>query len=212
MEETTAGNRPVPARILLVDDHPLVLSGLQELLRARGAQVATARRVEDAARLIEQDERFDLLLLDLNLGRESGLDLLDRLLDKRPSQVVLLSGVAEQEWVMQGFALGAHAFIPKSIEVDEVLSALSVLAGAPKLSNSGWIWESDRKQLVDARDFFPKHTVLTPKEREVFMQLRQGKLDKQIADDLGLSIHTVRVHVRAIKRKRGHNRRFEQEV
>ncbi len=63
--------------------------------------------------------------------------------------------------------------------------------------------------MEDACTIFPRHTLLTQKEREVFMLMRKGLLDKQIADELGLSIHTVRVHLRAIKRKRGHNRRFE---
>jgi DNA-binding NarL/FixJ family response regulator len=213
MGETAASkNNTLPGRILLVDDHPLVLSGLGELLRGRGSHVATARRLEDATRLIEKEARFDLLLLDINLGRESGLSLLEHPPGNMPEQIVLLSGVAEQEWVMQGFALGAHAFIPKSSEVDEVLAALLALAGKSRPPSSGWVWVSERKQLLDAHDVFPKHTVLTPKEREVFMQLRQGKLDKQIADELGLSVHTVRVHVRAIKRKRGHSRRFELDV
>jgi DNA-binding NarL/FixJ family response regulator len=212
MGETAASAAALPGKILLVDDHPLVLSGLGEMLRARGSLVATARTLEDAARLLEEEDRFDLLLLDINLGRESGLTLLERPPANIPEQVVLLSGIAEQEWVMQGLMLGARGFIPKSIEVDELLAALLALGGKPRLPGSGWMWASERKEFVDARVFFPKHTVLTPKEREVLMQLREGKLDKQIADDLGLSIHTVRVHVRAIKRKRGHSRRFEQEI
>ena len=212
MGEMVAGDKTLPGKILLVDDHPLVLSGLGELLRGRGSHVVTARRLEDAVRLIEKEERFDLLLLDINLGPVNGLILLERPPANMPKQVVLLSGVAEQEWVMQGFALGAHAFIPKSIEVDEILAALLAVVGKPRLPNSGWVWVSERKEPQDARDVYPKHTVLTLKEREVFMHLRQGKLDKQIADELGLSVHTVRVHVRAIKRKRGHSRRFEQDV
>ena len=198
-------------RVLLVDDHPLILSGLAENLHGSGCHVATARGLADALRLIAEEEKFDVVVLDINLGKENGLDLLEHPPSKLPERVILLSGATEQEWVMQGFALGAMGFIPKNVELDEVLAALAELMDKPIIHGSGWVWNSDIRQLVDAYDFFPRHTVLTPKERVVFMRMREGKLDKQIADELGMSIHTVRVHIRAIRRKRGLNRRSEQE-
>lgn len=199
-----------PKRVLFVDDHPLVLSSLSEMLRARGCDVVTAKRLDDAEKLIRDSDTFDLVLLDINLGKDNGLTLLESPPPNMAKRVVMLSGVTEQEWVLHGFALGAFGFIPKSIELEEVMIALSALSNKPALPNSGWVWDSEARDLVEASDFFPRHSVLTPKERDVFMLLRDGKLDKQIADDLGLSIHTIRVHIRAIKRKRGHNRRFEQ--
>jgi len=211
MGEIAAADEALPGRVLLIDDHPLVLSGLGGLLQGCCAHVATAKRLEDAARLIEHESPFGLVLLDINLGRQNGLTLLEHPPANLSKKVILLSGVTEQEWIMQGFALGAHAFITKSIEVDEMLVALKAVLLKARLPNSGWIWVSEKREPVDARQVFPKHTVLTLKEREVFAQLRQGKLDKQIAEELGLSVHTVRVHVRAIKRKRGNTRRFEQD-
>ena len=198
-------------RVLFVDDHPLILSALAENLGELGCHVVTAKRLADAIELIGNEEKFDVVLLDINLGKENGLDLLEHPPAKLPERVILLSGATEQEWVMQGFALGATGFIPKNVELDEVLTALAELMDKPIIRGSGWVWNSDIKQLVDAYDFFPRHTLLTPKEREVFMQMREGKLDKQIADELGSSIHTVRVHIRAIRRKRGLNRRSEQD-
>jgi DNA-binding NarL/FixJ family response regulator len=198
-------------RVLFVDDHPLILSGLAEHLGGSGCQVVTAKRLADAAKLIDEQARFDVLLLDINLGKENGLALLENPPAKLPERVVLLSGATEQEWVMQGFLLGALGFIPKNVELDEVMTALAALMDKTRIPGSGWVWNPDVKQLVDAYELFPRHTVLTPKEREVFMKMREGKLDKQVADELGLSIHTVRVHIRAIYRKRGHNRRSEQE-
>lgn len=199
----------LPARVLFVDDHPLVLSGLAEMLRARGCYVATARKLDEAARLLLTEKNLDMLLLDLNLGQENGLDLLENISPNMPERVIMLSGVMEQEIILHGFQMGAFGFIPKSVEPDKVIAALSALMAKPKLQNSGWLWSHESMKMEDAHTIFPRHTMLTPKEREVFMLMREGKLDKQIADELGLSIHTVRVHLRAIKRKRGHNRRFE---
>ena len=199
----------LPRRVLFIDDHPLVLSGLAGMLRGCGCYVATARKLEEASLLLLAEKNLDMLLLDINLGQENGLDLLENPSPNMPERVIMLSGVMEQEIVLQGFQMGAFGFIPKSVEPDKVISALAALMIKPRLQNSGWVWNHESMEMEDAHSIFPRHTLLTPKEREVFMLMRDGKLDKQIADELGLSIHTVRVHLRAIKRKRGHNRRFE---
>lgn len=196
--------------ILLIDDHALVVSGIAGLLRDHGHAVVTARDLAEA-RVALTGGDFDLLLLDINLGAESGLDLLEAGEDKLPPRIVLLSGVTEQETIFRGFEIGAFGFIPKSIEPAELVVALADMAGRQPLKDSGWVWDAQRREVLDAYAHFPRETVLTPKERQVFMLMREGKLDKQIADEMALSIHTVRVHIRAIKRKRGHNRRFEQQ-
>lgn len=198
--------------VLLIDDHPIVLKGIAGFLEDAGYQLATARNLVEA-RTVLRAGCPDLMLLDINLADENGLDLLEHRGDLvLPERVLLVSGITEQELIFKGFELGAFAFIPKSIEPQELLEAIAACLERPALPHSGWFWSSDRRALVDAHEHFPRETTLTPKERAVFMQLRAGKLDKQIADELGLSIHTVRVHLRAIKRKRGHNRRFEQSL
>lgn len=198
------------ARILLVDDHPLVLDGMADTLEKRGYRVAKAGSVAEARALLGAGERFAAALLDINLGQASGLELLDGTHGKLADRVILLSGLAEQEWILKGFEAGAIGFIPKSTEMAQVVEAVAALLQAPHLAVSGWVWSTAARRLVEAREFFPAHTLLTPAEREVFLRMKEGKQDKQIADELGRSIHTVRVHIRSIKRKRGHNRRSER--
>jgi DNA-binding NarL/FixJ family response regulator len=195
--------------ILFVDDHNLVASGISGLLREHSHDVVTANSLVQARSALEK-RRFDLLLLDINLADENGLSLLEAPPARLPPRVILLSGISEQEWIFRGFELGAFGFIPKSVEPEELLSAMDIMLTHSALSEGGWVWDTQRKAVVSADLCFPKETILTHKEREVFMHMREGKLDKQIADIMGLSIHTVRVHIRAIKRKRGHNRRLEQ--
>ncbi len=195
------------ARIVVVDDHPLVLDGVADALQKRGHRIAKARSLAEARALLAAGERFEAALLDINLGQENGLELLDAARGKLAHKVILLSGLAEQEWILKGFEAGAIGFIPKSAEMEQVVEAVGALLQAPHLPASGWVWSTAGRRLVEAREFFPAHTVLTPAEREVFLRMREGKQDKQIADELGRSIHTVRVHIRSIKRKRGHNRR-----
>lgn len=202
----------LPCRVLFVDDHPLILSSLAEMLRHLGYEVKTARGLSEALQHVGRENKFDMVLLDINLGQENGLDLLEKADPDSLGKVVMLSGIAEHEWVLHGFAKGAFGFIPKSIEPEQIVAAISAMLSEQRLHYSGWVWDSVSKKLMDAQDFFPRAATLTSKEREVFMLLRAGKLDKQIADELGLSIHTIRVHLRAIKRKRGHNRRSEQNI
>lgn len=198
-----------PLSILFVDDHNLVASGISGLLRGQRHTVVTAGNLS-TARLALEKSNYDLLLLDINLGHENGLMLLETATSTLPPHVILLSGINEQEWIFRGFELGAFGFISKSVEPEELLLAIDTMLGNPSLPESGWVWDTQKKTVASAHLCFPKASILTPKEREVFMQMREGKLDKQIADIMGLSIHTVRVHIRAIKRKRGHNRRLEQ--
>jgi two-component system NarL family response regulator len=198
-----------PLSILFVDDHNLVASGISGLLRAQSHGVVTVNNLADARSALGKSS-FDLLLLDINLGHENGLSLLETSSLERPPRVIMLSGASEQEWIFKGFELGAFGFISKSIEPEELLSAIDAMLTHPPLPEAGWVWDVQKKAVVSAYLCFPRETILTHKEREVFMQMREGKLDKQIADIMGLSIHTVRVHIRAIKRKRGHNRRLEQ--
>ena len=196
--------------ILIVDDHPLVLSGIADVLRQSGYRVAKARNLAEAREQLRAGARFDAALLDINLGQASGLELLDGRHGKLADKVILLSGLAEQEWILKGFEAGAIGFIPKSAEMDQVVQALGALLQAKPIPASGWVWSTREAKLVEAREFFPANTLLTPAEREVFLRMRDGKADKQIADELERSIHTVRVHIRSIKRKRGHNRRGER--
>ena len=202
-----------PPRIIVVDDHPLVLAGIADVLQQRGYRVAKAKDPAAELELLRAGERFDAALLDINLGQESGFALLDGTYGahgKLADRVILLSGLAEQEWILKGFEAGAIGFIPKSTELEQVVEALGALLEAKRLPASGWVWSARQRALVEAREFFPAHTLLTPAEREVFLLMNEGKQDKQIADELGRSIHTVRVHIRAIKRKRGHNRRGQR--
>lgn len=195
--------------VLFVDDHNLVASAISALLRMRSYDVTTANNLVRARDAMESS-LYDLLLLDINLGTESGLTLLEKGTSNLPRHTIMLSGTSEQEWIFRGFELGAFGFISKNVEPDELLSAIESMVMRPPAPEAGWIWDTQQKTVVSAYSYFQKETILTSKEREVFMHMREGRLDKQIADIMGLSIHTIRVSIRAIKRKRGHNRRLEQ--
>ena len=90
--------------------------------------VVTVNSLNDARSALEESS-FDLLLLDINLGHENGLSLLETPTTRLPPRVILLSGISEQEWIFRGFELGAFGFIPKSVEPQELLSAIDRMLG-----------------------------------------------------------------------------------
>lgn len=195
-------------QILIVDDHPMVLSGVAATLHARGHSVTTARD-SSAALTALQAATPELALLDYHLAEDSVAILLAHPACRAVRSIVVFSGMTDPEDILGVLEEGAHAFVPKSIEPDDLVPALEAVSALTL--DGGAVWSTQRRAFIAAASAFPKASTLTPKEREVFRYLRRGLLDKQIADELGLSIHTVRVHIRAIKRKRGCTRRAEQE-
>lgn len=194
--------------ILIADDHPLLLHGLSGLLAQRGHTVATVADIPEAIGLLTSEAGFDLLVLDFNLPTGPASLLLRNHAAILPPRIVVLSGILEPEDVLDVLDLGACVFLPKCIDTMAMIGILERLDGLAEVKG-GYVWDVAHHRLVAAHDLYPKGTVLTTKEREVFMLMRKGLQDKQIADSLELSIHTVRVHLRAIKRKRGSRRRHE---
>lgn len=194
-------------KILLVDDHPLVLQGIAAALSARGHEVLTAADLAPAREILRAHADTELLVLDLNLPSGSGIELLQQMAGALPPHVAVLSGQIEPEDISYALSLGACAFVAKTIEPGALVEALESLPGLPAKLRGACIWQERGRGFVHIHEVFARATLLSVKEREVFMLLRQGLADKQIADRLGLSIHTVRVHARAIKRKRDVKRR-----
>ncbi|MFL5349294.1 MAG: sigma-54-dependent transcriptional regulator [Hyalangium sp.] len=116
--------KPGP-RILLVDDDPGVLKGLRGLLSDEGFQPLEARSAAEAARLLEAPEGPpDLVLLDLRMPGETGLELLARLPRPLPAPVVVLSGEASPAEAVQALKLGATDFVEKPPSPERLLTAL----------------------------------------------------------------------------------------
>ncbi len=198
-------------RICVVDDHPLVLEGISTVLGRRGHFVAGAGDIADAARTLNDEGPFDLLLLDYNLPSGKGPDLLKWPGLPLPPHLIILSAMTDPEDILYALEqTSAGAYIPKHVGLDDLAMAIEQLLEPP--SPAKGLWDADRRAFVDVPTAFPGNALLTPRERQVLMLLRKGLLDKQIAEQLGRSIHTVRVQIRSVKRKRGQTRRAEVEL
>ncbi|MGE3541475.1 MAG: response regulator [Candidatus Tectimicrobiota bacterium] len=194
-----------PIRVLIVDDHGIMRAGLRMLLESHpGIQVVAeavqcAEALEAAAR-----ERPDVIVLDLDLGTESGLDCLpDLLTTAATSRVVVLTGVRDAALHRQAIRLGAVGLVRKEKAVDELLQAIEkVHAGEVWLESTmvasvlGEMTRTRPAQPVDPEA--AKMASLTEREREVVTLVGQGLRNRQIAERLSISETTVRHHLTAI--------------
>jgi DNA-binding NarL/FixJ family response regulator len=206
-------------KVLLVDDHPLILSALQAMIQELDPDVkVTAVGSASAARnALAADADFDLVLLDLQLGDASGFDVLVEMRKAHPAlPVVVISASDRASDVIQAIDLGAMGFVPKRASNDTLVDALRLVmaggiyvpamhlgsqAGAASRSSTPAIPAADTATYQVTPSF--EELGLTPRQADVLTQLLQGKPNKEIARRLGLSVETVKDHVQAVLRALG---------
>ena len=193
-------------RVLVVDDHPLILEALAQLLPqlAPGTEVRVARDRASAETALDDDPDIDLVLLDLALPGTRGLDFLaDLQLDYPGVPVVVLSATHDRATVAAAMAAGARGFIPKTANPRALQDALGqVMNGRLYLAE-----EIGGEPGGDGVHVAPRELGLTLRQADVLKLLVQGKPNKLICRDLRLSEGTVKVHVSAIlKALRVHTR------
>ncbi|MBL8324792.1 MAG: response regulator transcription factor [Rubrivivax sp.] len=217
-------------KVLLIDDHPLVLTALQAVIGNIGAhiQVAGVGSAAAARRAMQEDPDRDLVLLDLALGDADGFELLAELRNTYPAvPVVVVSASERASDVIRAIDLGAMGFVPKSTSHAELHEALRmVMSGSmyvpPSMlgldfarlrrdmqleAEAAALAAAGGAPLGAAARAEPHQKVpsmqdlgLTPRQAEVLGLLLQGLPNKLIARQLNLSVETVKDHVAAVLR------------
>ena len=198
-------------KVLVIDDHPLVQEGVSAALDSLADEVniMAARDAEQGLALAAEHPDLDLVLLDLALPGMSGFNLIGKLHERLPSlPVVVLSALEEPENVRHAINAGAMGFVPKSAATRVLLEVLQqVLEGnvtVPLALQS--VGQAVSPTLVPgsiagggvSASNEPDVALLTLRQLEVLSRVCQGKTNKQIATELGLSEKTVKAHVTAI--------------
>lgn len=204
--------------VLVIDDHPLILSAMQSLVQrlaedVRVTAVATAQAAHDA---LAGGTDFDLALLDLQLGDDNGFDLLAEVRGAYPAlPVVVVAASDHRDDVMRAIDLGAMGFVPKLTSVETLLGALNmVLAGGiylppsvmrgtatPRQSHAPSRFGAWSDRLDDEKAAATMANLgLTPRQKEVLTLLLRGQSNKLIARALNLSVETIKDHVAAVLR------------
>ena len=197
------------ARLMIVDDDPLVRSGLRLMLGGHAglALVAEAGNGREALQVHRADP-VDLVLMDLRMPVMDGIDATSafKKLDDPPAVIVLTTFDAD-DYVVRALSVGADGFLLKDTPPGEIVAAVEeVLAGRPALSPS--VTASLIQQVVDGRDGDRDAarsraagrvaTALTDREREVASRLAKGASNAEIAAELYMSVPTVKAHISRI--------------
>ncbi|WP_042704565.1 response regulator transcription factor [Azospirillum sp. B506] len=211
--------------VLIADDHLLFRDGLRRLLAQFDADMTffEASTYDEVRALCDGTRPFDLILLDLGMPGWTGFSALGDIHAGLPKALlVVVSGSEKRSDLLAALENGAAGYIPKSSSAKVLLGALQlVLAGGIYLPEQA-IRGGDR---ADTQGGYGAHHVggqgsgdavddgaalgsgggdqLTPRQRDVLARLRDGKSNKQIAHELGLTEGTVKVHVTAILRHLG---------
>lgn len=205
-----------PVRLVLVDDHAVLRSGLADLLRGRGGMqvLGDTGKVEDAVALV-RDKQPDLVLLDLRLGHIDGLNVLRALrAEGIETPVVILTMCTGEEDLAGALRAGVRGYLLKDMEPDDVIESIQraargELVVAPSMAiKLAQMWQSGQKGSVK-RDLVDS---LTEREREVLEHVARGKSNKVIAQALDISHNTVKLHVRHIMAKLDLGSRVEAAV
>lgn len=183
-----------PIRILIVDDHPVVCSGLNNMLSSHSAlEVGGTAASGDRAIALVQEEHFDIMLLDLRMAGMDGLAVLQEM--KRfphPPRVIVLTSFAKEEEIYKAIRAGAQGYILKDTTEAEIVAAILAVAGGKR-----YIPRDIAARLADRM----LRQDLTARELEVLELLADGSTNKQIAAMLHISDNTVRCHVNNIMGK-----------
>ena len=196
-----------PARVLVVDDHPLLRSGLVQLI-GKERDLILCGQADSAGTTIlavDEDPPPDLVVLDLMLGNEDGLQLIKQIRALRPALLILVMSVHD-EWIYAERALraGASGYIMKKESPAEVLAAVrAVLCGEVYLSGRMRVLLSEKGIVSDPCRFLVPQAApsLSDRELHVFRLIGAGLSTKQTASALHLSIKTIETYRENLKIK-----------
>ena len=183
-------------RVFLVEDDRATLDALSRMLRHLGYAVDAFRNI-DSFLAHPRDAAPAVLVTDMRLGAESGLDLQRRIADAATAMpVIFISGHGDIPMAVEAIQHGAFDFLPKPFSdqdlLDRVQRALAL--------------DAENRRLLAQRELLrARHESLTPREREVLTLVTQGKPNKVMAGDLGVSQRTVEIHRARVMEKMGAN-------
>jgi two-component system nitrate/nitrite response regulator NarL len=190
-------------RILLVDDHEVVRTGLALIIEkhANLKIVGQAATRTEALRITEA-EQPDIILLDLDLGEDNDLDTIPQLIETRPdSRIIVLTGLRDVDVLREAMQLGARGIVKKEDAASDVVEAILEVHGG-----AAWLERSMMGQLLSDMSAAKAQSdpdeerirTLTDREREVVEVIGEGLKSKEVAARLFISETTVRHHLTSI--------------
>ncbi|MFZ0835240.1 MAG: response regulator transcription factor [Mycobacterium sp.] len=197
-----------PVRIVLVDDHEMVIEGLKAMLAAFSDRVEVVGQAVGAERALPVigDLDPDIVLCDVRMQGSSGLDLCQALRERDPDRkVVMLSVYDDEQYLFQAMRVGASGYLLKSISSDELVRQLeSVRRGETAIDPGMAARAVDTAARIQRDEFWPgARQGLSQRESEILSHVVNGLSNRGIATKLVIGDETVKSHLRSIYRKLG---------
>jgi two-component system, NarL family, response regulator LiaR len=197
-------------RVMIVDDHTMVREGMKILLD----QFEDIQVVGDAANGLQAAERVeqldpDVVLMDLTMPVMDGIEATKKIIARRPDQhIIVLTGLLNEERLFQAVQAGAQGCVDKTVDPEELVQSIrDVCSGKPSLS-AGITWRILRG-MSGLETTGQSKDRLSEREIQILCLLTQGKLDKEIAQELVLTEVTIRTHISRILTKLGLENRVQ---
>ena len=179
-------------RVIITDDHPVVLKGLKEII-SEGLDEVTVDVASKGYELLTKisDNDYDIVLLDISLPDINGLEVLREIKKRRRKlPVLVLSMYPEENYAARAYEGGAQGYLTKASAPDELLLAVRKILSGKKYVSPSFAekmlldFESDKEKLP--------HENLSDRELQVLCMIGKGKAVKEIAGELHLSTNTIR--------------------
>ncbi len=193
----------MPIRILIVDDHVLIRSGLRLLLASRPEFELVGEAADgDAARVLLEAKAPDVVFMDLDLPGESGLSLTRRFKALRPAtRIIVFTGHTDPRQAQDALDAGASAFLRKTNGAGELMDAMeAVLRGQVYLCSET---AAALAQPLPRDGAHPPHAMIPARELQVLQGVARGMRNKEIASELEISVKTVETYRARVMKRTG---------
>jgi len=186
-------------KVLLIDNHPLVLDGLKAVLETFDhIEVAGTAGLAQTGLDIGRQVLPQVVLMDINMPKLSGIDAIELFRNELPqARVVMLSMHDSREYISSSVMRGAAGYILKDVSTDEIVSAIETVAGGGTYFSSGVFDALMGERVEEGSD------PLTPRERDILGLIVAGRSNREIAEALGISSATAETHRKNLKKKLG---------
>ena len=189
--------------IIIADDHMMIREGLKQLLELDGTMkvIAEANDGEECLNLLNKKIHPDILLLDINMPKKNGIEVLEYIKQNRiPVKVLILTVHNEVEYLLKAVDIGIDGYLLKDSSYDELKEAIDVV-----ISGNTYIQPSLLPALNESMEDYAldkeKIEWLTKRELDVLRLISEGCSNKKISDELTISERTVKNHISHIFRK-----------
>ncbi len=200
-------------RVLIADDHELFRGGLRELLEELGIRVVGEARDGEEALSLARRARPDVVVMDLNMPRLSGVEAAQRLAEDLPEVGVLMLTISEsRDDLFAAVMAGARGYVLKDASIEEIAAAVDAVASGESLIASRLVGDLLARFRASGREELPGELELSDREVEVLRLLADGRDNIDIAEELVISPRTVKNHISSILAKLQVDNRIQAAV